>query len=110
MSEMTFCRLVIVNAIFFKGDWLFKFDEEKTEPMVFHVDDDRRIDHPFGMKLVEALRMAYIEELGADVLEMPYKVFQLPRFHSWTSFFVHRLWNISILCTNFKSKFVCYYK
>ena len=78
MSEMTFCRLVIVNAIFFKGDWLFKFDEEKTEPMVFHVDDDRRIDHPFGMKLVEALRMAYIEELGADVLEMPYKVFQLP--------------------------------
>jgi serpin B len=67
-------KLVIVNAIYFKGDWLFKFDEEKTEPMEFHVDDERKVDYPFGMKLIEALRMAYIEELGADVLEMPYQV------------------------------------
>ena len=66
--------MVIVNAIFFKGDWLFKFDEEKTAPMEFHVDNDRKVDHPHGMKLIEALRMAHIEELGADVLEMPYKV------------------------------------
>lgn len=66
-------RLVIVNAIYFKGDWLIKFDAEKTEPMEFHVDDDRKVDHPHGMKLIEAFRMAYIDELGADVLEMPYK-------------------------------------
>ena len=65
---------MIVNAIYYKGDWLFKFDEEKTEAMDFHVDDDRTVEHPFGMRLVEALRMAYIDELGANVLEMPYQV------------------------------------
>ena len=63
-----------MNAIYYKGDWLFKFDEEKTETMDFNVDNDRKVEHPFGMKLVEALRMAYIDELGANVLEMPYKV------------------------------------
>ena len=65
---------MIVNAIYYKGDWLFKFDGEKTEAMDFNVDGDTKVEHPFGMKLVEALRMAYIDELGANVLEMPYKV------------------------------------
>ena len=73
-SFLLIFRLIIINAIYFKGDWLFKFDEEKTEAMEFHVDDDQKVDHPYGMKLIEALRMANIEELGADVLEMPYKV------------------------------------
>jgi serine protease inhibitor len=69
-----FNSLIIVDAIFFHGDWLFPFDATKTEPMKFHVDDDRTVDYPFGMKLSEALRMAHIEELGADVLGLPFRV------------------------------------
>ena len=59
--------------------------------MEFHVDDDRKVDHPHGMKLIEAFRMAYIDELGADVLEMPYKVsldrFRLAMFDKKKRFF-----------------------
>jgi hypothetical protein len=39
------------------------------------------------MKLVEALRMANIAELGADVLELPYKVRNANRVTGFGEFF-----------------------
>ncbi len=71
-SDLT--KLVIVNAIYFKGRWLFEFEESATAPMEFHVDNERTIEYPHGMTMKESLRMAYIKEIGAKVLELPYEV------------------------------------
>lgn len=65
---------MIVNAIYFKGKWLFEFDESETVPMEFHIDEERKIEYPHGMTMKESLRMAYIKEIGAKVLELPYEV------------------------------------
>ena len=32
-------KLVLVNAIYFKGQWKFPFDVEKTKPMNFTIDE-----------------------------------------------------------------------
>ncbi len=32
-------KLVLVNAIYFKGEWKFPFDAEKTKPMNFTIDE-----------------------------------------------------------------------
>jgi len=42
--------------------------------MEFHIDEERKIEYPHGMKMTESLRMAYIQEIGAKVLELPYEV------------------------------------
>ena len=61
-----------MDALTFNGKC--GFDEAKTEPMDFHIDDDRTIVYPYGMKLTAPLRMTHLEEMGSDVLELPLKV------------------------------------
>ena len=34
----TLSKLVLINVLYFKGNWLFPFDEEKTAPMEFYLD------------------------------------------------------------------------
>ena len=36
-------RLVMVNAIYFKGEWKFPFNKEDTETMKFNVDSARQV-------------------------------------------------------------------
>jgi serpin B len=36
-------RLVMVNAIYFKGKWKFPFESENTETQKFHVDANREV-------------------------------------------------------------------
>ena len=36
-------KLVLVNAIFFKGDWHVKFDKEKTRKRNFHVSKTKTV-------------------------------------------------------------------
>ena len=39
-------RLVLTNAIYFKGDWLISFDESRTENGTFHLPDGSSIETP----------------------------------------------------------------
>ena len=79
-------RLVLVNAIYFKGDWASKFDAKKTTNEVgsilnfqsyeyllqdFHLDDGTTKKVPM-MRQTKKFQFAILNELSASMLELPY--------------------------------------
>ncbi|KAH8267113.1 hypothetical protein KR018_007867, partial [Drosophila ironensis] len=65
-------RLVLVNAIHFKGNWLHKFPKYATRQEEFHLDESRSVQVPM-MSLKERFRYADLPSLNAAALELPYK-------------------------------------
>jgi serpin B len=63
-------RLVLTNAIYFKGDWAKRFDEDRTERAPFWVTPAASSDVPM-MSQVETLGYS-AREPGLQVLELPY--------------------------------------
>jgi serpin B len=43
-------RLVITNAVYFKGEWLDPFDESSTQPKDFHLADGSKVSTPMMSK------------------------------------------------------------
>lgn len=63
-------RLVLVNAIYFKGDWLHKFNEESTHQGQFRAPTGNA---PVNfMNVVNRFKIGNIDDLGATALELPY--------------------------------------
>ena len=62
-------RLVLVNAMFFKGRWTHPFPAKATSPGTFHTSATASAEIPM-MHLTEELR--YVQRDGVHVLEMPY--------------------------------------
>lgn len=67
LSDLT--RLVLTNAIYFKGDWAYQFDKVLTEEAPFWVTPAERLEVPM-MTQVQAFRYAKTAEL--QILELPY--------------------------------------
>ena len=65
----TTTRLVLTNAIYFKGKWLIEFDEEQTQPAVFFGMTGQSANVP-TMHMQKELRYAATE--AVQILEMPY--------------------------------------
>ena len=65
-------RLVLVNAIYFKGNWSIKFDPKGTKKQDFHLTDGSIKKVPM-MSLTEKFHLAYLKTLDATMLELPYK-------------------------------------
>lgn len=65
-------KLVLVNAIHFKGDWEMKFDKENTHKGDFHVSKDKTVQADM-MFINQKFPYLPIKELKAEALEMPYK-------------------------------------
>ncbi|XP_036045337.1 serpin I2 [Onychomys torridus] len=67
-------RLVLVNAIYFKGDWKQKFRKEDTEMSDFSKKDGSTVKVPM-MKALLRTRYGYFSEsfMTCQVLELPYK-------------------------------------
>ncbi|KAL6072172.1 hypothetical protein STEG23_011665, partial [Scotinomys teguina] len=67
-------RLVLVNAIYFKGDWKQKFRKEDTEMLDFSKQDGSRVKVPM-MKSLLRTKYGYFSEsfMTCQVLELPYK-------------------------------------
>uniref|UniRef100_A0A3Q1FAB5 Leukocyte elastase inhibitor n=1 Tax=Acanthochromis polyacanthus TaxID=80966 RepID=A0A3Q1FAB5_9TELE len=65
-------RLVLVNAIYFKGNWNQKFNEKDTTDADFRINknDTKKVKM---MQLKSKFPVAVIPELNCQVLEMPYK-------------------------------------
>ena len=63
-------RLVLVNAIYFLGDWEEPFVERATRPEPFHLSKRQKKDVP-TMHRRDALR--YAKRRGVQALELPYR-------------------------------------
>lgn len=64
-------RLVLVNAIYFKGKWAEPFDVKATTTDKFYINDNEHIDVQM-MHLTKKFYYKEDENLDAKVLEMPY--------------------------------------
>ena len=65
-------RMILVNAIYFKGDWAKKFDAKDTKKEKFYRSDGSSVDVDM-MNMEKEFSMDYIRELKTKVLELPYK-------------------------------------
>ncbi len=62
-------RLVLTNAIYFKGTWLAQFDPDRTTDRPFHIDPERTVTVP---TMHRKAHFAFSELPGLKVLEIPY--------------------------------------
>ncbi|XP_009883564.1 PREDICTED: leukocyte elastase inhibitor-like [Charadrius vociferus] len=63
--------LVLVNVIYFKASWEHKFEEQKTVQRDFKLNQNEK--KPVQMMYQKGMfKLGYIEEMGAQVLELPY--------------------------------------
>ncbi|KAL3192232.1 hypothetical protein MRX96_059210 [Rhipicephalus microplus] len=67
----SFTKLVLLNAIYFKGTWLSKFDQSKTAKAPFYTADGRSTSVDTMQSVVKA-GYAYVRDLAATMLELPY--------------------------------------
>ncbi|KKM14669.1 hypothetical protein LCGC14_1703810 [marine sediment metagenome] len=63
-------RLVLTNAIYFKGDWASKFKEARTKPAPFHLSAGKTVKVPM---MNQVAKFGYAETKDLQVLRMPYK-------------------------------------
>ena len=62
-------RLVLTNAIYFKGTWTRQFDAKATRDAAFHLAADKKVPVPM-MYQKRSFRYAAMD--GVQVLELPY--------------------------------------
>jgi serpin B len=62
-------RLVLTNAIYFKGDWTSQFKKDATKDARFNVTADKTVTAPMMNRTGD---YAYAEDAALQVLKMPY--------------------------------------
>lgn len=62
-------RLVLTDAIYFKGKWDQPFDKARTQDAEFAIDPGRKISAPF---MYQQAKFKYAEDDNLQVLELPY--------------------------------------
>lgn len=78
-------RMILVNAIYFKGDWLHAFDPDRTEPAPFRTATGERIE--VDLMQMPPQEFLYTETDAFQLLELPYQgneismLVLLPRDH-----------------------------
>lgn len=70
-STDSFTRLVITNAVYFKGKWSNQFNENSTTDENFNVDAEKTVKVPM-MRLFDK-KFNYTSDENLEILEMPYE-------------------------------------
>ncbi len=73
----TLTRMVLTNAIYFKGNWASEFKEKSTREMPFKVSPERTVKTPM---MFQKGKFGYYQDADVQVLEMPYKGEQVSMF------------------------------
>src|SRR5262245_31672447 len=72
-------RLVLTNAVYFKGKWAHPFDKDMTQPAPFFLSPDKKVEVPLmHQKLHCAFGTGQLAgQQGFKVLELPYQAEEL---------------------------------
>ena len=68
LTDLT--RLVLANAIYFKGVWARQFEQAETSTQPFHVSTARHVEVPLMHRFDE---VRYTEDADFQAVELPYK-------------------------------------
>jgi len=68
----TMTRLVLTNAVYFKGTWVTPFDKTLTKPTDFHVTDSQTVSTLMMTLTGEKADFSYGETDSSQLLSMPY--------------------------------------
>lgn len=62
-------RMVLTNAIYFKGNWVFKFDPKRTVEAPFFIGAEKKVD---AKLMTQKGRFNYMQNELLQAVEMPY--------------------------------------
>jgi serpin B len=65
-------RMVLVNAIYFKGFWTHQFKPSDTYKAPFYLNEDQSVNVDF-MKVKKHFKYGRLQDLDATAIELPYK-------------------------------------
>lgn len=67
-------KLILTNAIYFKGNWFMEFDKSRTSEQNFKVDSQKIVKVPMmSMKMGDKEKFNYADLEKLQILELPYK-------------------------------------
>ena len=67
--------MVLVNAVYFRGDWLKQFDPNLTKIKPFYLGSKESQVDVSMMRLTRTFRTGKIDSLDAQFVELLYKVY-----------------------------------
>lgn len=65
-------KMILTNAIYFKGDWLYQFDSDDTIEKDFYVNDEETVSVPMMHLDDDDISFNYTETDDFQMLELPY--------------------------------------
>jgi serpin B len=63
-------KIVLANAVYFKGQWATQFDPKRTRDAKFHLADDRSVQVPM---MHATMKCGYAARDGVTMVELPYR-------------------------------------